>query len=283
MIRLMCSDDRKGLEALESRLYQAGIRSEIRGNPLTAALGISRFEIHVEETDWQAASEVCQELAMGERVETPPNFQGGRDRRGFARTARTEVIIEAETISPVAPGAKTDNSAGFRAEAAPAEIPDNLAEATALLKDEVEALLARETKLVDYCASLEEKVKTLEEALARARADLTRELSHRSSTEKKLVEVTAVRDALEQDRQAVEVRLKASEQALASAQARIESQIRQQEQLLKQRKVEHSQIQAYAGTVQELRSRLKGRLAAKKKPGTTAAEEPRTRPRASGR
>mgnify|MGYP001198662582 FL=1 len=283
MIRLMCSDDRKGLEALESRLYQAGIRSEIRGNPLTAALGISRFEIHVEEADWQAASEVCQELAMGERVEAPPNFQAGRDRRGFARTAPAEVIIDAETVSPAAPDLGTDHSAVSRPETETAEIPDDLAEATALLRDEVEALLAREAKLVEYCASLEEKVKTLEESLSRARADLTRELSHRSSTEKKLVEVTAARDALEQDRQAFEVRLKASEQALAAAQARIESQIRQQEQLLKQRKVEHSQIQAYAGTVQELRSRLKGRLAAKKKPGATAAEESRTRPRASGR
>lgn len=266
MIRLMCSNDRQGLKALESKLNQAGIQSEIRGNPLTAVLGIARFELFVPEEQMPAASELCQGFtAAGNGEGSPGNLRPARGFSVVVEPAQADLLIEAKTISapslePAADNSSTDVPANGATEPA-----SDLAQATALLQEEVEALLAREHKLVDRCSSLEEKVKTLNAALTQARADLAREASNRSSAEKKLAEAGEARALLEKEMGALELRLKTSEQALAACQERLDAQTRQREQLLKARREEQAQRQASLGALNDLRSRVKARLTAKKK------------------
>ena len=266
MIRLMCSNDRQGLKALESKLNQAGIQSEIRGNPLTAVLGIARFELFVPEEQMPAASELCQGLTAAGHGEASPGTL--RSARGFSvvvEPAQTDLLIEAQTSSVPNPEPSPDNGAPDTLAAGAAEPAEDLAQATALLQEEVEALLARELKLMDRCSSLEEKVNTLNATLTQARADLAREASSRSSAEKKLAEAGEARARLEKELGALELRLKTSEQALAACQERLDAQTRQREQLLKARRDEQAQRQASLGALNDLRSRVKARLTAKKK------------------
>jgi len=332
----MCSKDRQEVEALESKLYRAGIRSEIRSNPLADALGITRLEIYVHERDLHGASKVCQGLAAAGGVEDAPgDFRGTRGFNGFVEPEQSELVIEAKVIPSPATEPSRDGGPGRRPENDGADPDSDLAQATALLEKEVEALLVREGKLVNRCSSLEDRLKALDESLAHTQADLTREVSSRTAAEKKLAEVGEVRAALETELHALELRLKTSEQALAASQGRLDSQARelsvhqariadfqkevasrdaqlekmteslaqaragmeqeknlrqaaeqkagelaaarktlerqlaqqaqQREQLMKERREEHVQMQAYVGTVNDLRTRVRARLAAKEK------------------
>ena len=85
-----------------------------------------------------------------------------------------------------------------------------------------------------------------------------------------------MRASLEKEKHALELRLKASGQALAAAQGQLESEARQREQLMKERSEGHVQTQSYVGTVNDLRSQIRARLAAREKPGSSPPEQ-RTR------
>lgn len=286
MIKLMCSKDRQGLKDLESELCKAGIQFEVRGNPLTAAFGITRFEVHVGEEDWQAAADIWQGfLAAGGAEDLPVNLRGTRGFNGFVEPAPSDLVVEAKVIAaPATP--PPEETLDRRPETGCAEPKSDLTQATTLLQKEVEALLARDSELVNRCSALEEKIKDLDEALSQSRADHDREASQRSAAEKKLTEVSEARAALQKEVQALELRLQASEQALAATQGRIESQAQQREQLMKERQAEQLQTQAYVGTVNDLRSQIRARLAAREKkdvasPGTRkrrpTVEKERTR------
>jgi hypothetical protein len=263
----MCSNDRQGLKALESKLNQAGILSEIRGNPLTAVLGIARFELFVPEEQMPAASELCQGLAgAGDGEGAPGNLRSARGFSVVVEPAQSELRIDATLIPSSTPEPPPDNGSAGGTGTGEAMPESDLARATASLQEEVEALLARELKLMDRCSSLEEKVKGLNETLAHTRADLAREVSNRSSAEKKLAEAGEARTILEKERSALELRLQTSEQALATCQGRLDSQAQQREQLLKARQEELAQRQASLGALNDLRTRVKARLTSKRKP-----------------
>ena len=336
MTRLMCSNVRQEVETLKSKLFRAGIRSEIRGNPLAHAMGITRLELFVHERDLLRASEVRQRPETVINLDEPAGSPGGGRRiNGPAEGEESELVIEAEVRPSSATQRPRDERPGRGPRTDGAEPEDEFAQATALLEKEVEELLAREGKLADRCCSLDEKVKALDESLAQARADLTREASKGSTSEQKLAEAGAARASLEKELQALDVRFKASEQALAASQARLELQrqesnlqlariadltkevssrdaqlermagsladaragmerekdlrlaaeqesrnraaalkslecqlgqeAQQREQLLSERREEHEQLQACVGKVNDLRSRLKAKPAAKKK------------------
>ncbi len=274
MIRLMCSKNRQELETLGSKLHGDGIRYEIRGNPLATALGIARFEIYVQEGDLSAASQVCQGLAAeGGEEDAMGDLLGSRRFNGFVQPAQSDAVIEAQVIPDPTTGPAPNNGSERQPETGSNESKTDLARATALLEEEVEALLARETELVNRCSSLEEKVKGLDEALAHTRADLAREVSNRSGAEMKLAGVGEARASLEKEKHALELRLKASGQALATAQGQLESEARQREQLMKERSEGHVQTQSYVGTVNDLRSQIRARLAAREKPGSSPPEQ----------
>src|SRR5512133_234482 len=59
MARLMCSKDRAEVELVKKHLFKAGIPSEIRSNPLAAALRVTRLELWVQdERDYFRASQL---------------------------------------------------------------------------------------------------------------------------------------------------------------------------------------------------------------------------------
>lgn len=279
MIKLMCSKDRQGLKNLEGELCKAGIQFEVRGNPLTAALGITRFEVHVDEGDWQTASDIWQScLAAGGIEDMPGDLRSTRGINGFFEPAQSDLVIEAKVITAPAAPPPEDVRDGRPEPGGVTETRGDLTQATALLEAEVEALLARDAELVSRCSALEEKIKDLDEALSQSRADHDREMSQRSATEKKLAEVSQIRAALEQQVRDLELRLKKSEQTLAATQGRIEAEAQQREQLMKERQAEQLQTQAYVGTVNDLRSQIRARLAAREKKDVASSATRRRRP-----
>ena len=336
MIRLMWSTDRQEIETLRRKLSRAGIRSEIRGNPIASVLGIARLEVFVNERDLPRASEAHRGLETvvntGDAAGSPG---GGRDINRMVKGEASELVIEAEVVPSPSTEPPREESPGRDPETGGAEPKIEFAQATALLEKEVEELLVRESRLVSRCSSLEEKLKVRDESLAQAKADFARETSNRSSAEKKLAGVGEARASLEKEMQALEARFKASEQALAASQAQLESQTREfsaqqlrianleqevssrdtqveriaeslaqtragleelknlrlaaeqksadlaaarkllesqlaqqaqlREQLLRERRDEHEQMRACVGKVNDLRSRVMAKLAAKEK------------------
>jgi hypothetical protein len=264
MIRLTFSQDRGELEALGSKLSRAGILSEVRTNPLTTLLGINRFELFVHETDLATASDVCQGFApVRLEPDASPGPRGARGFNGAGGSAQSELLIEAKVIPPSGPETFRDDAQGRTSGPRETGPESDLAQATALLEEEVEALLGRESKLLERSASLEERAKAAEQALDQARADLVREKTDRSEAERKLAEACDARAALEKVTHTLESRLKMAEQAMAAAQAQLDLQTQQQEQLAKERREQQEEVQAYVGTVNELRNRVRARLAAK--------------------
>ena len=336
MVMLMCSQDRQEVETLKTTLFRAGIRSEIRSNALAHAMGIPRLEVVVHERDLLRAAKVRQQLEPAGGAEDAAGSPAS-DRRtaGFVEAEEPELVVEAEALPFPATEMPRKESPGPGPRTAMSEPGSAFVEATALLEKEFAELMVREGQLVDGRRALEEKVKALDESLAKARADLAREVSNCASAEKKLAEVGETRASLEKELQALELRFKASEQALAASQTRLESQTReastqqartadlrkelssrdaqlerlaeslaaaragleqekslrlaaeqksgdlaaarkslegqlaqqaqQREQLLSERQDEHEQLRACAGKINDLRSRLRAKLAEKPK------------------
>jgi len=174
------------------------------------------------------ASKVRQDLETVVSPDDAAGSPGGGGRvNGFVEGEGSELVTDAEVLPPPSSEPSREECPGRGPETAGAGTEGDFAQATALLEQEVEELLVREGKLIDRCSSLQGKVNTLDESLAQARADLAREVSNRSSAEKKLAEICEARASLEEEMQALGVRFKASEQALAASQARLESQTRE--------------------------------------------------------
>ena len=227
MTRLMSSNDRQEVETLKRKLFKAGIRSEIRGNPLANVLGITRHEVFIDERDLLRASKVRHDLetvVSADHAAGSPG--GGRGIDSIVGGEGPELVTDAEVLPASSTEPPRVESPARGPETGAAEPKVEFAQATALLEKEVEELLVRESRLVNRCSSLEEKLKALDESLAQAAADLARETSNRSTGEKKLAEVCAARASLEKEMQRLEVRLKTSEQALATSQTQLESQTR---------------------------------------------------------
>ena len=336
MIRLMCSNDRQEVETLKRKLFRAGIPSEIRGNPVASVLGITRLEVFIDARDLLRASKVRHALETLVSADDPAGIPGGgREINGIVKDEASELVTEVEVLPSPSTEPPWEESPGREPETGGAEPKVEFAQATASLEEEVEELLVRESRLVNRCSSLEEKLKVRDESLAQARADFAREASNRSSAEMKLAGVCEARALLEKEMQALEDRFKASEQALVASQAQLESQTRefsvqqvrianlekevssrdtqleriaeslaqtragleelknlrlaaeqksadlaaarkslesqlaqeaqQREQLLSERRDEHEQMRACVGKVNDLRSRVRAKLAAKEK------------------
>ncbi len=281
--RLMCSRSRQETEALQSKLTKAGIVSEIWYDPVEARRGITRLEIVVDERDLYRASKVCQggETAAS-AYDAAGSPGGGRATNGFVKREESEPVTEAEVLpSPSTESPRKENP-GPGPETGGAEPAGEFAQATALLGKQIEELLVAESKSIGRCSALEEKVKTLDESLAQARADLAGEVSNCSRAEKKLTEVCEARALLEKEMQALEVRFKASVESLAASQARLESQtlefsVQQARttDLEKQVSSREAQLEAMAVSLSQARAGMEQekdlRLAAEQKSGDLAA------------
>ena len=233
MTRLMCSKERNQVEFVKKELSRAGIRTEIRSNPLAAALRVSRLELWVQdERDFMMASKLYAELEarFGER---PGSTWSDHD-------SSVQVIVEEP--QPKRPTRVPDNALRLRGPepepVAPGNnggSPDELEQASVLLEQEIEALLARETGLEQKCESLQSKVKALTESAAQSQAQAGREVAAREAVEKKAALMAEAQMALQRELQETRSLLHARDQTLASA--KTELQAKQQEARAHQAKV----------------------------------------------
>jgi hypothetical protein len=268
MTRLMCSSDRQEVETLKSKLFRAGIRSEIRSNPLACKLGFTQLDIFIEDRDLFGASKVRQSLGTVVSADgAPGSSAGGRRTNDSAEVEESELVTDVQVLSSPATEPPRPESPGPEPGTGGAKPESEFAQATALLEKEVEELLVHESKLADRCFSLVENVKALDESLAQARTDLAREVSNRSSAEAKLTEVGAARALLEKEMRALEVRFKASELKSAnledvrkSLECQLSQQAQQWQQLLSQRREEYEYLRVCVGRVNDLRSRVRAKL-----------------------
>jgi hypothetical protein len=268
MTRLMCSRDRQEVETLKSKLFQAGIPSEIRSNPLACKLGFTQLDVFIDERDLFGAAKIRQNLGTVVCTDDAlDSLEGSRRINGSVKTAASELVTDVGVLSSPATEPPRPESPGPEPGTGGAKPESEFAQATALLEKEVEELLVRESNLTDRCSSLVENVKALDESLAQARADLAREVSNRSSAEAKLTELGAARALLEKEMQALDVRFKASELKSAnledvrkSLECQLAQQAQQRQQLLSERRDEYEYLRVCVGRVNDLRSRVRAKL-----------------------
>jgi hypothetical protein len=233
MTRVMISRDRGQVESVKRELSRAGIQTEIRSNPLAAALRVSRVELWVQnERDFTMATKICAELEarFGERpgsagpdidaeveviIEEPPSRKPAR----AVESAQRLKTPEPEQVAP------QNNSAPS----------DALEQAAVLLEKEIEALLARETDLEQKCESQQTRINSLTAAAAQLQAQVGREVAAREAVEKKAALLAEAQVALQRELRETQGQLQARDQTLAST--RTELQARQQEVRSHQAKV----------------------------------------------
>ncbi len=221
----MCSTDRKEIEGLKSELFRAGIRSEICSNPVAAALGITRLEISIYDSDLIEAARIHKEFLQARDGEAGTGG-GINGVAGMANHHEVELAVERPRV-PVRAQLAAPGQPGQAHADQPDSYGSNLAQAAVLLEKEVEEVLAHDHRLAKECAALEHRVKALEGSLAQAQAELSRESSGKLAAEQKLAEASATRGSLEKQLGDVELRLKTAEQSLSAAQGRLESQARE--------------------------------------------------------
>ena len=223
----MCSKDRKEVEDLKSKLFRAGIRSEISVNPVASALGVMRLEVHIHDADLIRASRIHQEFLATRDSDSASDGAENSSADSRAEIKEAELVIEPGRSRP----ARSKLKAPSLPSPPPANHQDNssgdLAEAAALLEKEIEDVLARDHELAEQCSTLQEKVKTLDESLAQVRKELVSQSSDRSAAEQKLADANAAREALHKELESANARLKTAEKSLAEAHGQIESQTRE--------------------------------------------------------
>ncbi len=227
MTRLMCSHDRKEVEELKSKLFRAGIRSEVRSNPLTNALGILRLEIHIHESDLIDASRIHQEFLAAQNSDSVSKIAETSGTNGSASRKKAELLVEPMSPAPTCAQIGVPNQSDLPLQSQQDRSGNDLANAAVLLEKEVEEVLARDQRLAQQCAALQDQIKALDESLKQAQAELSRQSSDRSAAEQKVAEVSASRGALEKELESINQRLKTTEQSLTAAHGRLESQTRE--------------------------------------------------------
>ena len=233
MTRVMISRDRNQVEAVKRELARAGIQTEIRSNPLAAALRVSRVELWVQnERDFTMASKICAELEA-RFVERP-------GATGPDIEAEVQVIIEEPP--PRQPMRVVDSGQRPRATEPERVTPKNnsppsdaIEQAAVLLEKEIEALMARETDLEQKCESQQTRINSMTAAAAQLQAQVGREVAAREAVEKKAALLAEAQAALQRELRETQSQLQARDQTLAST--RTELQARQQEVRSHQAKV----------------------------------------------
>lgn len=247
MTRLMCSSDRTEVEWVKQQLFRAGIRSQIRNNPVAQALRVARLELWVQDDcDFLKASQLYASVKpQAPDTVTAQVYHSGADE------PRQPILDVEEVRNEVTPAGEPARGRRQRRDG-------ELKEATRLLEKEIDDLLARETELAEKCRALETKVEELALALAQCQTELAGEIATCAAAEKAVAEVTGSRRALEAELSELGLRLKAREEAVLRAEAKAEA--------LEQ------QLRSYVGSLGALYGRLHGKNSAG--PGVRPKEQP---------
>ena len=273
----MCSTERKEVEELKSKLFRAGIRSEILSNPIAHALGIVRLEIHILESDFVDASRIHQDFLAARNSDSASNGAERTSGNGRAGREEVEVLVEPARLPPAVLQLGPSNPPNESRTDRPDNAGSDLTQAAVLLEKEVEEVLARDQQLAQQSAALQDQVKKLAESLAATQGRLesqTRELKLQEAKVLQLGKEIASRDgqlatlaeslaqtrvALESEkgfRQVTEQKLSEQVAARKSLEQKVDRFAELQAKLQEQYQQEREQIQSYLDTVNKLRSRL---------------------------
>lgn len=255
------------MEAVKKELFLAGIRSEIRSNPLAEALRVTRLELWLEdERDLFNASKLYATLqgrASGKAAERAPAPQSNPAEEYI------EVEVSDEPNQPQRP--MSEGHADSRSE----PNADEVSQASALLEKEIEKMLQRESELTTACAALQSQVNELTQKLAQSQADITREAESRAAVEKKLsAEVSKLQGAIEREKKErvraeetlerekgqIQQKLQSRDEAVRVAEERAAKAVVARESLEKQLQAQKErQMHAYAESLNTLRSKLQAK------------------------
>ncbi len=213
----MCSQNLNEVEVVRNELLKAGIASETRPHPVAAAMGVSGMELWVQnERDFFDASKLYARFL--DHTPKGPGLKAGPKAKAAER-ADTRPGPQVQPSSPPPPQVSSAKS-----EPAVPPLHSDLKQAGSLLQKGIQEMLLRESELAGECASLRGKVEELTRALAKAQADVVREIERREVAEQKHAEqFTGVLNSLEQERREWQEQLKAREDASRKAQARIDA------------------------------------------------------------
>ena len=236
----MCSTQRDEVGAVKSELFKVGIRSEIRTNPVAAALSITRLELWVEhDQDYLAAQKLYARMQA-------------RAGKGDAPAITED---PAETLLDVEDGPAPSTRVVSRAEAdsegkSTVHRPNGeLEQARLLLEQEIEEVLEREDALSESCRALQGEVKSLSQSLSDSQAlsetKAAEQATLRSSLEQKLAERTRSEDQLKGEVGELQSRLSSAEETLLESQKRLGKAL--------------EQLQTQQAKVVELRKELESR------------------------
>lgn len=222
MTRLMCSTQQEEIGAVKRELFRAGIRSEIRENPLAAALNITRLELWVEnDKDYFAA----QKFYAGMQARAGNGHEPADGEESTGASINPEVALSSSRWA-VSRGAAGRDGNGK------SQLPGGeLEQVSLLLEKEIEEILEREDALSEDCSTLRGEVENLSRSLSESQA----------AAEKKAVEFAALKISLErevaeharsEDQLKGEVRelqslLKSAEGTLVERQRRLETTLEQ--------------------------------------------------------
>lgn len=268
MTRLMCSRDREQVEFVKRELSRVGIQTEIRSNPLAAALRVSRLELWVpDDRDFKMASQLYAQLEA--------RFGEGAGNARLDIDAAVEVIVDEPP--PPRRAARVNDSTPRLVNAEPTASPppnnthpaNDLEQAGVLLEQEIEALLARESELEQKVEGLQGKVKALTDSLNHSQSQAAREVNAREAVEKKAALLAESQAGLQRDVRDLQNQLRTKEQSLSAAKADLQSS--QQESRAQQAKMAELSTEL-AKAQNQIVAERQGRTAAEERAGKLASE-----------
>jgi hypothetical protein len=222
MTRLMCSTRQEEVAAVKSELFKAGIRSEIRKNPVTAALNIKRLEVWVEnEKDLFAAQECYARMQA----------RAGNGHEPAATAAPTKTAIDVENPPAASTWAVSWGGADPDGKNSGRRTGGELEQASLLLEKEIEEILKREDTLSEACAALRSETENLSQSLSESQAAAVKKAAEfaalRNSLERELAEHTRSEDQLKGEVRELQSRLKSADATLLERHRKLESTLQQ--------------------------------------------------------
>ncbi len=233
----MCSTQKEEIGAVKRELFRAGIRSEIRTNPLAAALNITRLELWVEnDNDYFAAQKfyATMQARSGNGHEPGDKEDSSRPSIGAEELPVPSTLAVNRGVADVNGKNKSPHSGG------------ELEQVSLLLEKEIEEILEREDALSQTCTTLRSEVGSLTRSLSESQA----------AAEKKAAALAAVRVSLERE----SVEHTRSEAEHKGEVRELQSRLKSVEETLSERKkkldVTLEQLQTQQSKVVELRKEI---------------------------
>jgi chromosome segregation ATPase len=216
----MCSERQEEVAAVKSELFKAGIRAEIRQNPVAAALQITRLELWVEnEKDYFAAHKLYTNMQA--------RAKNGHEPAAAEAPTESSLAMERLPARSTGSGRVPDLDAKKKSQRPSGE----LEEARLLLEREIEDVLEREDALSETCGALRRELESLSRSLSESQAAAEKKASEfaslKSSLERELAERTRSEEQLKGELRELQLRLKAGEESLSEKHKRLEATLQQ--------------------------------------------------------